>query len=74
MSSLGYLKTWQNLIKLTFGGADQNIVWYGILHAILIFSSLLDWNLKEEEYFLLTFHKLLDSSLLKLLLCINFTS
>lgn len=54
--------------------SDQNIVWYGILHAILIFSSLLDWNLKEEEYFLLTFHKLLDSSLLKLLLCINFTS
>lgn len=31
--------------------SDQNIVWYGILHAILIFSSLLGWNLKEEEYF-----------------------
>lgn len=31
--------------------SDQNIVWYGILHAILIFSSLLDWNLKEEKIF-----------------------
>lgn len=31
--------------------SDQNIVWYGILHAILIFSSLPDWNLKEEKIF-----------------------